>query len=495
MLSSIVRPAVVFAFIFATRWAFADGPARRDATTIAGDAEQAYCPSEYADNFAALSASALELEQRHAPYTYCLRSTARYECPFYGDGAGLRRRTVSVVAHGTAFAYRARGKDTLLLTNEHVADWPAVTDSAHRADGVPDGCKQVSHSLTLVDSESDAFERDDLTLAKVVSDPQLDVAVLEAHACLPVIPWKIGHSAGLSARNAVHVRGFPLGMFKATNVGKVIAVYDHDDFGDWDHDDFVIDALLSAGNSGSPVLAISCKTGAFELVGIYHAGYTHGSALNVVIGIDQLREVMDTLTRKRKVGPVSAGRDFDARTVQSAIRDQAGGGFFFPFGSLVASVWNQSQGGLLFEIMNRDFPLQGHPVLVIEDVPSVRGDSAIGRVWWGGVHGLVPYVPSSSDAETRAHLTSIARALRRDSYLSAQYHLAVAVASSRAAFARSADLQKSLEKAMSSQRQLGQFALELAERNASAPGDVAVSFADVLSSPAPAQQSPAATGK
>ena len=33
--------------------------------------------------------------------------------------------------------------------------------------------------------------------------------------------------------------------------------HDHDDYGEWDHDDFVVDALLSAGNSGSPVLAVS----------------------------------------------------------------------------------------------------------------------------------------------------------------------------------------------------------------------------------------------
>ena len=101
----------------------------------------------------------------------------------------------------------------------------------------------------------------------------------------------------LHERNVVEVRGFPLGAFAATNVGKVVSAFDHDDEGDWDHDDFVVDALLSTGNSGSPVLAVSCKTGEFELVGVYHAGYTHGSALNVVVGIDQLRDLMTTLKR------------------------------------------------------------------------------------------------------------------------------------------------------------------------------------------------------
>ena len=85
--------------------------------------------------------------------------------------------------------------------------------------------------------------------------------MLKAHALLPILPWKVGRSADLKERNVVDVRGFPLGAFKATNVGKVVSTFDHDDEKDWDHVDFVVDAQLSPGNSGSPVLAVSCKTG------------------------------------------------------------------------------------------------------------------------------------------------------------------------------------------------------------------------------------------
>src|SRR6185503_8080604 len=73
---------------------------------------------------------------------------------------------------------------------------------------------------------------------------------------------------------------------------------DHDVEQGWDHVDFVVDALLSEGNSGSPVLALSCATGKLELVGLYHAGYKEASALNVVVGIDQLREFM---AKKRRI--------------------------------------------------------------------------------------------------------------------------------------------------------------------------------------------------
>jgi serine protease Do len=172
-----------------------------------------------------------------------------------------------------------------------------VTPDARTVDGVPAGCKRVSESLKIVDNENDAYEADDVPLTKVVADPALDAAVLRAKGALPVLPWKIGRSAALHERDAVEVRGFPLGAFHAINVGKVVSAFQHDDEGAWDHDDFVVDALLSNGNSGSPVLAASCKTGELELVGIYHAGYLLGSALNVVVGIDQLRDLMTTLKR------------------------------------------------------------------------------------------------------------------------------------------------------------------------------------------------------
>ena len=159
------------------------------------------------------------------------------------------------------------------------------------------GASASPRRFTLVDDEHDSYGKDDISVTRVVTDPELDIAVLKARADLQVMPWKIGHSAGIRERNLVEVRGFPLGAFRATNIGKVISAHDHDDYADWDHDDFIVDALLSRGNSGSPVLGISCATGEYELVGVYHAGYSEGTALNAVIGIDQVRDLMATLKR------------------------------------------------------------------------------------------------------------------------------------------------------------------------------------------------------
>src|SRR5919201_5339184 len=147
-------------------------------------ASAAYCPSEYADDYSALLPKARELEQQLPAYTFCIRTVATYECPFYGPDGNLRRKKRRVISHGTGFAYRQQAGETLLLTNQHVAEWPAVTDEDHPVEDVPSGCKRVSDALTIVDSEGDSDVRDDVPLSRVVVDPQLDVAVLRARAQL-----------------------------------------------------------------------------------------------------------------------------------------------------------------------------------------------------------------------------------------------------------------------------------------------------------------------
>jgi len=109
-----------------------------------------------------------------------------------------------------------------------------------------------------------------------------DAAILKASQRLTILPYKIGKSAGLRQGNAVAVRGFPLGVMQAVSSGKVVNPYDRDQEQGWDHVDFVIDALLSAGNSGSPVFAVSCRTSEPELMGVFHAGYADATALNVL---------------------------------------------------------------------------------------------------------------------------------------------------------------------------------------------------------------------
>jgi serine protease Do len=451
-------------------------PVERASTATAANP---FCAGEYADDLGALAPRVRELDRQQ--YSYCVRNIATYECLSYGFDGNVRKTRAKAVLHGTAFAYRQQAGETFLLTNQHVAEWPSVTDEGHPIEGVSNGCKRVSETLRIVDNEADDYDRDDVALTRVVSDPQLDAAVLKAKVPLAVLPWRLGRSSALRDRNVVEVRGFPLGAFQATNEGKVISAYDHDDYKEWDHDDFVIDALLSSGNSGSPVLAVSCKTGEFELVGLYHAGYTRGSALNVVVGIDQVRDLMATLKRTPR-SHVDGGVTLDA-TARGRLLRTASNAFesFFPFGGLTASGVPRGDDTLIFSIFSKEFPLRTSPIAVFEDLEAKGSFGELGRVWFGGAAGLKEYSRSALDADTQAQLARILDALRKSAVASAAYRGAVRDPSvSREHYELASRLERTLNRTADARRELAQSALDLAERLGPHGADPSTTFAVIL---------------
>lgn len=449
----------------------------------APDVPAPLCTGTYADDFGALSPQAREFDrQPQAAFSYCVRNTATYECLSYGADGAVRHERRTAVLHGTAFAYKRQGSDTLLLTNDHVAAWPSVTDGQHPVDGVPAGCKKVSETLALVDDEHDSYGRDDIPVTRVVTDPQLDVAVLKTAAELHVMPWKIGHDARLRERNVVEVRGFPLGAFRATNAGTVISAHDHDDFGDWDHDDFVVDALLSHGNSGSPVLAVSCATGEYELVGIYHAGYSEGSALNVVVGIDQVRDLMTALKRTpRSRQDEGVALDASARRLLRGALD-AEGELFFPFGAQLALVRPGRDDSLVFALFGKDFPQSPDPTLVIEDL-APGADPAfgqLGRLWLGSAQGLKERDRTALDAEAQSESARLLDGLRADACASVAYQQARRSGTgSRQAADSLRRMRRTLVRTAATRADLLQAAADLADRLGPQPGDHGLSLADV----------------
>ncbi|HEY4188156.1 MAG TPA: S1C family serine protease [Polyangia bacterium] len=438
-------------------------------------------PGGYADELTDLSPPARDFDrQPGAVFSYCARNTATYECLSYGPDGAVRRQRTKAVLHGTAFAFKRQGPDTFLLTNDHVASWPEVTDHQHTVPGIGPGCKKISESLSLVDDEHDAYATDDVPVSLVITDPRLDVAVLKTHAELQVMPWKIGHSGSLRERNVVEVRGFPLGAFRATNIGKVISPHDHDDFGDWDHDDFVIDALLSSGNSGSPVLAVSSVTGEYELVGVFHAGYTEGSALNVVVGIDQIRDLMTTLK-----SPPRAPRG-DAVSLDRSTRDivaaslNAEREIFFGFGSRVALARQGVGGELFFAVFPKDFPAASEPDLIIEDgtAPDAAAFGEVGRLWVGSARGLKSYPQSALNAEVRGQVERLLNALRADAYSHAVYQSALRLQStSRQSSDRMAQMAKRLAQTATGRTDLIQIVSELSDNLAPSAGESATTLA------------------
>ena len=343
------------------------------------------CDGEYADSLQMRESEHRLPTPKPAEYTYLVRNTARYECPYFGPDGKLRRRIDHAKEHGTAFAYEVVGQETYLLTNEHVAVWPEVTDTRNRVTGVSDGCKRVDARLRIVNDERDEEEVGHIPLKLVAADARLDAAILKAPQPLSVLPYRIGRSAAIRQGNAVEVRGFPLGLLHAVNTGKIVNPYDHDVEQGWDHVDFVVDALLSEGNSGSPVLALSCGTGKLELVGMYHAGYKEASALNVVIGIDQLRDFM---TKKRRIPRASMDGPSLTAAERRRLEERLESGTLpiFHFGGLTVVV-ERVEENLRYHVYGRGFPMDDRRLAVLEDRPAagrfgelaallVRGDGA-----------------------------------------------------------------------------------------------------------------------
>jgi len=431
----------------------------------------AYCRNAYADDLSALSAAARDTEAHARSYSYAVRTSATYECVSYGADGNLETSREVAMAHGTAFAYRRDGADTLLLTNDHVAEWPAVTSTEHPVDGVPGGCKRVADSLAIVDNDRDSYTADDIPLSRVAVDPELDVAILRAHAELQILPWRVGTSAALAARTVVEVKGFPLGAFQATNVGKVVSVHDHDEQGDWDHDDFVVDALLSAGGSGSPVLAVSCKTGELELVGIFHAQYREANALNVVVAIDQVRGLMTTLQpapRRRPAPEVALDAAARARLVAATRGDKLP---VFAFGALVASVEARDDGALIFSVFGNEFPTTTQPLLVVEDLVDAAGFGKPGAVYVGGAQGISPYAVANADADSQTLVARTLDLLRQDALAVFEYRAAAATATaSRAAFESIQQKKRALARMLESQRETSQRLVDLPTRISPPPG-------------------------
>jgi serine protease Do len=241
-------------------------------------------------------------------------------------------------------------------------------------EGVPAGSRRVREEVRIVANEAEPEGHGQLALAPVVADEALDLAVLAAPKRLETLPYALGSSRSVQVGDAVLVRGFPLGAFPAANTGRVIGVGQRDLDRGWDHEDFAVDALLNLGSSGSPVLAVSCTTGELELVGVYHAGYRGAQGLNVVIGVDELRPVLEELR-----APASASSLRDARTDPAVLREAlAGGPVVMPFGGRAVRV-ERSGETVRFAVLDATYPLSTRVELSIVDPTGARAEPGTAR--------------------------------------------------------------------------------------------------------------------
>ncbi len=420
------------------------------------------CAGEYADTLQPQFSRSLQPMQPTAEYTYLIRNTARYECPYYGPDGKLRKRSIDAREHGTAFAYEVSGDETYLLTNEHVAVWPEVTDSRYKVAGVADGCKRVESRLRIVHDEQSEEENQQISIKLIAADPRLDAAILKAGKRLPILPYPLGKSASLRQGNAVEVRGFPLGLLHAVNTGKIVNPYDLDTEQGWEHVDFVIDALLSEGNSGSPVLALSCKTGRLELVGMHHAGYKEASALNVVVGIDQLREFM---AKKRRIPRASADGASPGVAERKRLEERLGGGSLplFAFGGLNI-LTERGPDRLRYHVYGRAFPVDDRRLAVLEDQPAADRFGELARLFVRGDGGWREPALEALGEEERDLVGRVLDAFRLHMLRVLEHRRLLSHGDSAEDRRRARDISKTLERQTMPERELGANLLDLVER-------------------------------
>jgi serine protease Do len=439
------------------------------------------CDGDYSDAVpAALAAQVLDGAREQ--FVFAVRNTATYEHVYYGRDGKLRRNYVRSVIHGTAFAYKVRDGETLLVTNQHVAERPDVTDDEHQVDGIPPGSKKVREQLKIVRSEDDDYEPGHVPLVRVLSDAPADIAILKAHKLFPIMPFRFGRSSALRPGNLVQVRGFPLGAFSAVNVGKVVNPYTEDTEKGWSHTDFVVDALLSAGNSGSPVFAVSCRTSEPELVGVFHAGYAEAAALNVVVAIDQLREELETLrVPRRDAGLRSEITAKDRDRVVKQLSADPSHALTFPFGGRAVLARLTDPGTLRFSVLDDDFPMVTRESLALVD----RARSGFGTL--DAVVVLVDGAPAEVPAhalepELREHFEKLYDSLWHQALGVIDYRARLSRGSQSAdAFAQAQQARARLRKRIAEQKeQLG-----LAIFDTDRVGTVAKSAAAAPGSPPP----------
>jgi S1-C subfamily serine protease len=376
-------------------------------------AGRAPCPSRYADALSAMSAASRERESRPgADWVYCLRATAVYENLSYGRGGKIVHEYHSKTRHGTGFAFRKRGGEWLVATNQHVISYPEVTGDGQELEGVPSGSRRVRLEVRIVANEGDPESPEQIVLRPTLVDEPLDMAVLASREPLRLVPYRLGRSADLRVGNAVLVRGYPLGAFMAVNTGRVIGLGQRDVERGWDHEDFAIDALLNLGSSGSPVLAVSCETGEPEIVGVYHAGYRNAQGLNVVIAVDELRGMLDELRAPSR--PATAREPgADPAEARAAL---AHGPVLIPFGRRAVRVERAGEA-VRFAVLDASFPLSTRVELSILD----RGAAADGRAaelraaLWDQLGLVLRYRAAEADARRQpgAIRERIAATLRR----------------------------------------------------------------------------------
>jgi hypothetical protein len=195
---------------------------------------------------------------------------------------------------------------------------------------------------------------------------------------------------------------------------------------------------------------------------MYHAGYKEASALNVVIGIDQLREFM---LKKRRVprasseGPVVGAAE--RKRLEVTLGTEALP--LFELGGLHVLA-ERSGDQLLYHLYGRNFPLDDRRLAVLEDDRSSGKFGEFGRLFVRGEGGWRAFATVALHEEDHDLLDRLGDAVRLHILRVLEYRRVLASKGASEERRRGRELLKTLERQAQPERELVVNFVELVER-------------------------------
>ncbi len=195
---------------------------------------------------------------------------------------------------------------------------------------------------------------------------------------------------------------------------------------------------------------------------MYHAGYKEASALNVVVGIDQLKDFM---TRKRRIPRASSDGPVLSAAERRRLEDRlVGGGLpLFQFGTQTVLV-ERTANSLRYHVYGREFPVDERRVAVIEDRPSAKSFGELGRLLVHGDGGWREAGQGRLGEDDRDLLARVVDALRLHMLRVLEYRRLVERGDSADDRRRAREIRKALERQTLPERELVQGLTDLIER-------------------------------
>jgi len=206
------------------------------------------------------------------------------------------------LAHATATIFnQTENNITYLLTNYHVVNEKDL-DIQRVKNETSLGPQFLfrGYIFSLVDNAYDRDISDDIPIELFKTNEEKDMAYFSTRDLdVESKMWKYGDSDRLEIGDFVYAITYPASTLRYVTQGIVGSLQNLEDGSGYliDDSDFIIDATVSPGGSGGPVLAINSITGDLELVGIFHKYFDVANDMNSIIPINKIKKDLEDMLK------------------------------------------------------------------------------------------------------------------------------------------------------------------------------------------------------